>query len=265
MTNIVKRELRAHVKSLVIWSACISILNIAWISEFSAYYNNPEMAAILDAVPDAMLRAFSMNAANLTTLSGYVSLVATFVYIILGVHAVLLGSSILSKEERDKTVEFLMTLPVSRQKVVAGKAIAAAANCVILLGVTWGVLLASIVKYEPDQSFYKLLGALATASIILQILFLSIGMLMASILKRYKRSGSISVAILLVSYFLSVLIGFSDKIEFLKYITPFKYFETVYLLNENRLEGIYVIISLCIILLAMVGTFVFYRKRDLHI
>ncbi len=265
MTNIGKRELRAHIKSLVIWGACVSVLLLASMSEFSAHYGNPEMAAILNEMPEAMLKAFNMSAANLTTVAGYVSVIAVLIYIILGVHAVLLGSSILSKEERDKTVEFLLTLPVSRQRVIAGKWIAALANCVILLGVTGIVLIALIAKYEPDRSVYAFLGILSISTLILQLLFLSIGMLMASLLKRYKRSGSVSVSILLVTYFLSVLVGLSDKIDFLKYLTPFKYFEASYLLNEHKLEGIYLLISMCIIAVGMIGTFIFYPKRDVHI
>lgn len=263
--NIVKRELRAHMKTLIIWSICVFLIFIMMMSEFSAYYNNPEMAAILDAMPEAMLKAFSMNSANLTTVSGFVSIAAIYFYIMLGIHAVLLGSSIISKEERDKTVEFLMTLPVSRQKVLTGKLIAAVINCIILLCVTGLAGIVTTMKYEPPQSFYEFYGLMLLALFIIQIIFLSIGMLMAAILKRYKKSGSVSISILLCTYILSVLVGLSDKIEFMKYATPFKYFEPNYLLNESRLEGVYVIISICIILVAMVGTFVFYPKRDLHI
>ncbi|SHH73310.1 ABC transporter permease subunit [Clostridium grantii] len=263
--NIIKRELKANMKSLIIWSACIILIFVMMMSEFSAYYNNPAMADILDSMPEAMLKAFSMNGANLTTVSGFVSIANIYFYIMLGIYAVLLGSSIISKEERDKTVEFLFALPISRKKVITSKLIAAVINCFILLSVTGITGIVATMKYQPSKEFFKFWALSIAAIFIIQIVFLSIGMLIASLLKRYKKAGAVSISILLVTYLLSILIGLSDKIEFMKYFTPFKYFEPLYLLNEEKLQGVYIIISLGIIVVSIIGTFIFYPKRDLHI
>jgi len=263
--NIVKRELRAHLKSLIIWSVCILLFTFMETSEFSAYHNNPEMAAILDTMPQAMLKAFSMSGANLTTIIGFVSILAVFFYIMLGIYAVLLGSSIISKEERDKTAEYLFTLPVTRRKVIVGKLIASIILCLIILGVTGLSITASVMKYNPSESFYEFLGLMLLAIFIIQMIFMSVGMLLASVLKQYKKSGSVSIAILLGTYILSVMIGLSDKIDFLKYFTPFKYFEAVYIVNESKLELVYVLISVVVIVGSVFGTLIFYKKRDLHI
>ena len=120
-------------------------------------------------------------------------------------------------------------------------------------------------KYQPSKEFFKFWGLSIAAIFIIQIVFLSIGMLIASLLKRYKKAGTVSISILLVTYLLSILIGLSDKIEFMKYFTPFKYFEPLYLLNEENLQGVYIVISLGIIVVSIIGTFIFYPKRDLHI
>ncbi len=263
--NVIKRELRAHLKSLIIWSVSIFAVILMAMSEFSAYYNNPEMAAILDALPQAMLKAFSLNSANLTTLSGYISILSIYFYMMLGIHAVLLGSSILSKEERDKTAEFLYSLPVTRKKVITGKLTAAIINCIALLGITCLAVIISGLNYKPGKQFYDFLTLCVFSMFTIQMVFLSIGLLTASILKRYKRSGSISVSILLFTYIVSILTGLSDKIEFLKYITPFKYFEPLYFLTHTKPEGVYIIISISIILIGLTGTYYFYPKRDLNI
>lgn len=263
--NIIKRELRANMKSLLIWSGCIFAFIAMMMSEFSAYYNNPEMADILDAMPEALLKGLAMNNANLTTVSGFVSIASVYFYIMLGIFAVLLGSTIISKEERDKTVEFFLTLPVSRQKVIVSKWVAAVINCIIINLVTGLSVFATTVKYEPDNEFYTFLGLMLLAIFIIQLIFLSIGMLLAAIMKRYKKSGSYSISILLVTYILSIVVALSNKIEFMKYLTPFKYFEASYLLNESKLEGVYLLISFGIIVVAMAGTFIVYPKRDLHI
>lgn len=263
--NIVLRELRANLKALIIWSICILLFVFMEMSEFAAYANNPEMAAILDSFPEPLMKAFGLEAANLTTVSGYYSILFTYNALIIGIHAVLLGSGIISKEERDKTVEFSCTLPISRKRLMTGKLIAAFINCIGVLIALGIASVGATAKYKPDADFYKFLLITLVAVFIIQMIFLAIGLFLASVLKWYKRSGSISVSILLVTYFMYIISGFSDKLDFLKYITPFKYFNTVDMLNTLKIESVYVFISIGIVFVCFVGAYVAYSKRDLHI
>jgi ABC-2 type transport system permease protein len=86
-----------------------------------------------------MLAAFSLQAFNLTTVTGFFGIMFTYLRALLSIAATMWGSDIISKEERDKTVEFALTLPVTRGRVVTAKALAALVNCVGLLLITWGV------------------------------------------------------------------------------------------------------------------------------
>lgn len=235
--NIIKRELRAHMKSLILWSVCIFGLVAMMMSEFSAYYQNPEMSDILDSMPEALLEAFAMNNANLTTVSGFVSIASLYFYIMLGIYAALLGSSIISKEERDKTAEFFMVLPISRQHIIGSKAVAAVICCVLVNCITTIAILATTAKYDKVIDFNKFLILMMIGIFIIQLIFLSMGMLLAATMKRYKKSGSYAMSLLLVLYILSIFVSLSSKLEFLKYITPFKYFEANYILNEEKLNA----------------------------
>ncbi|MBI9109113.1 MAG: ABC transporter permease subunit [Spirochaetales bacterium] len=263
--NIIKRELRSHLRSLLIWCGSIIALIAIMMSEYEAFYDNPEMSTVLDAMPKALMVAFSMAGANLTTLSGFVSMASVYFYIMLGIFAVIIGSSIISKEERDKTAEFFLTLPVSRERVLFGKLIAAIINCILVNAVTAASLIVCAARYKPDHEFFSFMGLLMLALFILQLIFLSVGMFLAAILKRYKQSGYYSIAILFGAYIISITIGLTDKVDFLKYATPFKYFEAQYLLNHGELEVKYLIISAVIIAAGLFGTFYIYPKRDLHI
>jgi ABC-2 type transport system permease protein len=263
--NIIKREMRANLKSLLIWCAVMFAIVTMMMSEFSAYYDNPEMADILESMPQGLLEAFSMAGANLTTVSGFVSLASLYFYIMLGIFAVLLGTTIISKEERDKTVEFFMTLPISREQVITSKLIAAVLNCLALNLMTGLSIIITTATYKPDQDFYEFLGLLLIALFLIELIFMSLGMFLAATMKRYKKSGTYAVSILLGLYIMSILVSISDKIEYLKYVTPFKYFEAATILSEGKLEFVYVMITLVIIIGGIVGTFMIYPKRDLNI
>lgn len=263
--NILVRELRANVKSLLIWGVIVVLFVTVGISKFSAYEGNPELLAVLDELPPAVLDALNMRALNLTTLSGFFGVMVTYYGLLLSIAAAMWGSDIISKEERDKTVEFSLTLPVTRSRLVTAKTLAAFVNCVGLLLITWAASLVAASQYQPDKEFLGFLRLCMLAVFIMQLLFLAIGIFLGCAMKRYKRVSSVAVSLILGTYFLSVISGLNKDLDFLKYLSPFKYFDVAMLLHESRLDLAFVGLSLAIVAVSMVGAYLTYARRDLYI
>ncbi len=263
--HIFIRELKANLRSLLIWAVIIVLFIWIAMTKFSAYANNPEMLKILDNMPPALLEAFQMNAFNLTTVTGFFGVCFTYFALLSTVFAAMLGSDIISKEERDKTVEFTLTLPVPRWKLVTAKIMAAVVHSIGFLLIIWGVSLISVIPYHPDHEFYKFVALCMLALVIMQFTFLAVGIFLGCALKQYKRAGSIAVSLLLATYFMSIISGLDKKLDFLKYFSPFKYFNPAKLLNEAHLDLLYVWISLGIIAVCIAAGYITYNKRDLYI
>jgi ABC-2 type transport system permease protein len=263
--NIFLRELRANLKSLLIWSAIIFLLIMIAVAKFSAFAGNPEMLAILDSMPPAMLDAMNMRAFNLTTLSGFYGLMFLYFGLMGAIAAAMWGSDIISKEERDKTVEFSLVLPVSRSRVITAKALAALVNCIAFVLITWGISLAAVQSYQPDQAFYDFLALEMQAMFLIELIFLAVGLLLGCAMQRYKLSGSVAVGIILVTYFLSIATVLHENLDFLKYFTPFKYFDAGVLFRTGKFEGIYLLLTALIIVVSVAAGYWIYNKRDLYI
>ncbi|MBW8010657.1 MAG: ABC transporter permease subunit [Chloroflexi bacterium] len=263
--NIFIREVKANFRSLLIWGGIVILFVFIGITKFSAYDGNPEMLAILDSMPPALLEAFQMNAFNLTTITGFYGVMFTYFALMVTISAAMWGSDIISKEERDKTVEFTLSLPVTREKLVTAKILAALVNCIGLLLIMWGISLVAVAQYEPDSAFFEFLTLLMVALFFMQIVFLAVGILLGCALKDYKRAGSIAVSLILVTYFFSVISGLNENLDFLKYFTPFKYFNPATLLHESSIDLNYVWLSLGITALCIIGGYITYAKRDLYI
>ena len=263
--NIFVRELKANLRSLLIWGGIVILFVTIGISKFSAYEGNPEMLAILDALPPAMLSAFNFKAFNLTTITGFFGVMFIYFALILSIAAAMWGSDIISKEERDKTVEFSLTLPVTRSRLVTAKTLAALVNCIGLLLITWGASLVSAAQYQPDSEFYNFLRLCMLALFIMQLVFLAISIFLGCAMKQYKRASSVAVSLLLGTYFLSVISGLDEDLEFLKYFSPFKYFDAGVLLHEAKIDLGFVWLSAGIIAVSMIGAYVTYSRRDLYI
>ena len=156
--NIFIRELKANLKSLVIWCVITTLLILIAVAKFSAFANDPQMLKMLDSMPPALLDALSMRAFNLTTLSGFYGIMFIYFGLMGAIAAAMWGSDIISKEERDKTVEFSLVLPVSRSRVITAKALAALVNSIAFVLITWAVSLVAVRSYNPDQAFYNFLA-----------------------------------------------------------------------------------------------------------
>lgn len=263
--NIFLRELKANRRSLIVWCVIVMLFVLAGVSKFSAYYGNPEMLKILDAMPPAMLDAVNMRAFNLTTVTGFFGIMFTYFALLLGIAAAMWGSDIISKEERDRTVEFALTLPVTRSRVVTAKALAALVLCVVLLLVTWGVSWASAQQYQPDSAFYSFLRLCMVALFFIQVIFLAVGLLLGCAMKRYKRASAVAVGVLLGTYFISIISGLKSSLDFLKYFSPFEYFDAGMLLREARFDPGFVLLGAVVVVASMVVAYVTYSKRDLYI
>lgn len=263
--NIFIRELKANLKSLLIWSAIITLLIMIAVAKFSAFAGDPSMLAMLDSIPSVMLDALNMRAFNLTTLSGFYGLMFIYFGLMGAIAGAMWGSDMISKEERDKTVEFSLVLPVSRSRVVTAKALAAVVNCIAFVLITWAVSLVAVQSYDPDQAFFDFLRLEMQAMLAIELIFLSIGLLLGCAMRQYKLSGSTAVGIILVTYFMSVISTMRESLEFLKYLTPFKYFDAGELFRNGQMDGTFVLLSAVLIVVCVSAAYWIYNKRDLYI
>jgi ABC-2 type transport system permease protein len=263
--NIFWRELRATRKSLIIWSVIVVLFTVVGTNKFSAYYNNPELLAILDAMPPAMVQALNMDAFDLTTLTGFYGIMVTYNALILSIAAAMWGSDIISKEERDRTVEFSLTLPVTRSRLITGKTAAVAFNCLVLLAVTFGITVASAQPYAPDAAFVSFVAISMLAFALMMAIFMALGILLGCAMRHYKRAGTAAVWILLAAYFGSLLVELNADVKWLRYVTPFSYYDPLLMLHQSRLEVPFVALALVIAAVCLAGAYATYQRRDLYI
>ena len=263
--NIFLRELKANLKSLLIWSAIIILLIFMAGAKYSAFAGDPELLKMLDSMPPALLDALSMRAFNLTTISGFYGVMFIYFALMAAIAAAMWGSDSISKEERDKTVEFSLVLPVSRSRVVTAKGLAALVNCIVFVLITWVVSLVAVQSYNPDQAFYSFLALEMQGMFVIELIFLAIGLLLGCAMKQYKRSGSTAIAIILTAYFLSIVVSMQANLDFIKYFTPFKYFDASQLLSSGKMDVTYLLLSAVIIVVCVVAAYWLYNKRDLYI
>ncbi|MHB8130930.1 MAG: ABC transporter permease subunit [Mobilitalea sp.] len=259
--NLYLREMKAHRKSIIIWSISMIFLILAGIGAATGVGSFNDMMA---EMPPSLQNLFGVGLFDLSKLVDYFGILYLYIALMATIHAVMIGNNIIAKEERDKTAEFLLVKPISRKKIITAKLSVALTMVIILNLVTWITTYAAFTEFSEGEQFTTAIFHLMVGLLGLQIVFLSLGALLAAWIGRYKLSSPIATGILMTMFLLSVMIDISGKIEYLRVFSFFKYFDAKDILKLGY-NFTYLFIAAILTVLFAFGSYYFYQKRDMRI
>lgn len=263
--NIYFRELKAHRKSLLFWSIGILFLEYASMNKYSGFHKAGDITKVFAAFPKGLAAAFGISSVDINSAIGWFTMAIMYTAVMLAIHASLLGAGILAKEEQDKTAEFLFSKPISRARAITEKLLAALTLVFALNIVTLLSSISSVAAFNTGASVNKEISLMMGELFVIQLIFLGIGAAVAGIIKKPKRAGATASAIMFLTFFISLWLDITDKLPWLKYFTPFKYFDPKAIVNKAKIDLVFIPLSLAIIAATIAATYYFYRTRDLHI
>lgn len=261
--NIFLHELKAYRKSTLIWSVSLMAIVFLFMSFYPSFAKDAEaFTKIMEGYPEAVRNALGVSLGAFFTILGFYCFPLTFVTLCGAVQAMNLGTSIVSKEVHDKTADFLLTKPVTRQKVLAAKLLAAFTSLVITNILYLAAASLVLFQVKTDDFSYKVFLMLSLTLFFIQLIFLALGIVISVSVPKVKSVLTVSLATVFGFYFLGML---SDSGESAKrYLSPFKYFDTSFILQHADYEGAFLIAGAVIIAAAVAASFIVYLKRDIH-
>jgi len=258
------RELARNRKSFIIWTIALLLSDILMMFFFPTVYDQSKsFNEIIRQFPEAVTSALKLDALNFGDILNYFAYVFQYIILFSGIFAMIFGAGALSREEDEKTVEFLMAKPVTRNYIISAKLLAVL-TYLVLFNITMAV--GNFMTFEAvkkDNYSINLLMIVIVGNFLAQVTFAAIGFLISVFVVKSKSVLSVSLGIVMGTYFLSIAAGISDKLEDLKYLTPFEYVSPAVLVNDGRIEGVYLVIMLCVILLSTALTYFFYNRKNI--
>lgn len=262
--NIFMHELKAYRKSTFIWSISLVMIVVLFMSIFPTFAKDAEeFTKLLEGYPEAVRKAFGLNMETLFSILGFYCYVLSFITLFGAIQAMNLGTSIVSKEVREKTADFLLTKPVTRTNVLTAKLLAALTSIVItnIVYLVAASLMAFQVKTE-DFSFSTFI-ILSLTMFFVQLIFLAVGIIVSVLVPKIKSVLTISLGTVFAFYFLGMISATTGD-EAKRYISPFKYFDTAYIMENAGYEVSFMIAGAVIIILAIGASYFVYTKKDIH-
>lgn len=262
--NMYLHELKFLRKNTLIWTCALIALAALYMSIFPGIVKDAkDFEKLIMGYPAPLRAMLGINIDFLTSIVGYYSMTFSFVVLFGAIQAMNMGMSILSKESRERTADFLLVKPVSRKVIVSAKLLAATTALIAtnIIYISSAFLMAEMVKnsdYNMKQFFL-----INLTFFFVQVIFLSIGLIISVFFNKLRNVLPISLGTVIGLYIIGALLATKSD-DAARYLSPFKYFDTSYIIKHETFETPFVIMSVVIVLAAIIASFVIYVKKDIH-
>lgn len=264
--NLFQFEAKRNWKGFVIWSIVLSALILLELSVYPSMKDQVgAMEDMMKSLPEAMVSAFNLDTLDLANLMDFYSMEAYLFITLLGsIYAILFGVRMLAKEEENKTVEFLLSMPISREQVFFQKASVVGIYVTSFNLILLGIALAGFTVFA-DGATFKIsdLLLLHMMAWLLHLTFASLGYLISIKFNKAKMYYSPTIGLVLLMYFLSIIAKASDKTEWLEHISLFSYVDAASVIHGSGIESKTLLVLLGVIIVSLSASFMVYRKKDI--
>jgi len=262
--NMFLHELKAYRKSTIIWTCSLVALVVLFLSMFPAFSKEATaFKEIMKGFPEPVRKSLGLSVDSMSSILGFYSYMFLYTTLCGAIQAMNLGTSIISKEVRAKTADFLLTRPVTRGAVMTSK-LMAALTCLVITNLIYlasSSIMASVVATEKYS--YKIFFMISITLFFVQLMFLALGIVISVLVPKIKSVLPISLGTVFAFFIIGMFVATTGD-DAMRYITPFKYFDANYILKNTSYEISFIITEIGFIAFAITASYFVYYKKDVH-
>lgn len=216
-----------------------------------------------DELPPA-LREF-VGDADIGTIDGWIQIeFMSWLPLILAIYGGIFAAGMISREVEQRTVDFLLGLPVSRWQFVASRLLVGAVNLAVLCGAVWMLLTGGVALtgHDPHAARY----ALATFNAyLLGLALLTAYVAVASFIDEQGRVTGITLGATLVLWISSVALQAADAPTVVRWFTPFEHYHSAQAMSGNAVTiGSFMVLAVAAAVASAVAVY-WYNRRDIAV
>lgn len=260
-----KREMKRNFKSFIIWLLILIVMFLVVFLMYPSIIKSENVGMIdemLKVFPEEVLKALNMDISSIDTVFGWLKTEGfVFILLITGIYSGILGSNILLKEESDKIIEYLNSLPIRRNDILLSKILSGIIYIflmIIILGIFNYIGLTFSGDFDKKTEILLSITPLFSS---LTIFFLCL--FLSTFTHKTKKTLGISLGIVFASYFFNMISELSDTTEIFKYVSLFTLADIRNVIINANINWIMVLLTFIIGSLFMILTFVRYNKKEL--
>jgi ABC-2 type transport system permease protein len=246
---------------LLWWSLGISLLTVSVLSVWPSVRD--EYQKLVQNYPEALLAFFGIQKGGLGSAAGYLQaeLFSLILPLMLIAYMIAGGSAATAGEKEAGTLEFLLSQPVSRRRVLLEKFFGLCTSLAVITVVFAGVLVAFTRVFDIDIAAPHLVAATASAYV-LAALFGAIALLAGSVTAHRAVAAGVASAAAIAAYLLSSLAALVVGLKRFRPISPFWWYSGHDPLRQG-LEPLHIVLLLAATFVCVATAVVMFDRRDL--
>ena len=265
MKAIFWKELKLTRKGLYVWLAAMLLTAGMGAAEYPMMSQNMEtIMPTFEMLPKIVRIMFGVEGLTFQQSLDYYITMYFWYCLIVFTHAAYVGATIIAKEERDKTAEFLFVKPYKRSEIITAKILVGVFHVSAMAFLTWLFTIGIMLPLFEGESIFGIVSITIFGMFLTQLVFLGLGLFCTAFFRKYKTGVSVSMLIVLASFIIAIILEYLGSVDYLNFLSPFRYFTVRGVISEG-ISLLYVLIAAVLMSGSIYLTYGFYKKRDLLI
>ncbi len=221
------------------------------------------LVALMDQIPEEIAKAMGMDADTWSNILGFYSTYyGVYIIVLISIFTASTATVILSKEERDRTAEFLLTRPISRKKVYISKIASLLTLSVIIFLIQTFVAILCIHLFSSSEIDWGIFFRLQFGGFFLMLLFTVLGLIISMFISPKNNLMGAVVGLTFGSYIINAVGKSTEATEWLSYLSPFNYFDLS--INPNAsFAFLPALVILVLSIIILIYGYMIYSKKDI--
>ena len=264
--NLYLKELKRSRKNLIIWLLIVIGFTVMILGIYPYMEEMGEgISDLMKKMPAELGKALGLDANTWSSIVGFYSLYyGIYIILLVGIYTASTGATIISKEEKERTAEFLFTKPISRKSIVISKLFALFTLTMIIYFIQTITAAVCFSIFGNGNVDWSVVGIMHFHGLILVLFFTCTGVILSMFFRPKKNFMGMVVGIIFGFYFINAMSKAADAVSWLGYISPFHYLE--FTVNDPGYE-INILASLVLLILGfslLFLTLMLYKKKDIE-
>lgn len=264
--NLYTKELKRNRKNLITWSLIVVGFTIMILAIFPSMAGMGEdITKMMEKLPEEFAKGLGVDAKTWSSSIGFYSTYyGIYIILLVGIFTTSTGATIISKEEKDGTSEFLLTKPLSRKTIFMTKMMSLLTLTIIIYLIQTITAIIGFIIFGGGKVDWTSFTIMHTHGLALLLFFTSTGVLLSMFFTPKKNFMGMVVGIIFGSYFLNAMANASESVEWLGYISAFHYLEFTTTDSDYTVNILGIIALLAVAVGLLWFSFRTWSKRDVN-
>lgn len=257
-------ELAARTKAaLGWWMLGILGMTVYVVGAYETLGNLQGLADLYKNYPPELRKLF--GEVDISQVDGWIQVeIISYLPLLLAIYAGIYAAGSISREVEQRTVDFILGLPVSRRQFIGSRIAVGMLNTLIICLGVFAVLVVgvAIIGHTPSADRYAL--ALLNAYLLSSAL-LTAYVAIAAMVDEQARVTGITLGLTLVLYVLAAAFKATDVPEAIRWFTPFEHYHSAEAMTGQGLPLLPLVLLPAVTLVAGTAALYWYNRRDIAI